>query len=116
MIIQSLNIKQNLERKEKRTYCMDDVLVTEAIGFRFDISRIDMLDNMELQLCLRYKGVVVKCGNILFGKFFPLSLQLKHSYFYQEGIVLTYSEGLLRFAKTMNKNMIKNSNKYSEKK
>lgn len=94
------------DRKERCTFCMD-TLVTEAKGFLFSINRNSIFDDIELQLCLRYKDVDVICKNIWFGKFFPLSMQLSTSYFYQDGVLLTSYEGMLRLEYITSKCKIK---------
>ncbi|MBD5487698.1 MAG: glycosyltransferase [Lachnospiraceae bacterium] len=98
------------DREEKSAFCMDEV-ITRAKGFRFSINRDEMPDDMELQLYLCYQDNHIICKNIMFGKFFPLAKQLKNSYFYQEGILLTYSGSRLKLLKTANRRIIRKHEK-----
>lgn len=94
-------------RNEKCTYCMDEI-ITKAKGFRFNINRDEMPAITELVLCLRFQGNVIIWEKPIFGKFFPLSRKMKNSHLYQNGILLTYSEGgYLKFAKVENKHIAK---------
>lgn len=94
------------ERETNATIFMDEV-ITRAKGFRVGISRDEMSDRMELQLCLRYQGKDIIWKNISFGKFFPLATQLKNSYLYEEGILLTYVDNCLVLSKLADRKLIK---------
>lgn len=59
--------------------------------FRFDIKRNVLLDDIRLQLYRRCNGEDTAYQYIWFGKFFPLTNQLKTSYMFENGILLTYS-------------------------
>lgn len=96
------------DKKERYSFCMDKV-ITKAKGFRFSINRGKMPDEIELQLCIRYKGMDIICRNICFGEFFPLSRQMESSYLYEEGMLLTYTENTLRFLRTTDGKVIKES-------
>lgn len=86
---------EHFDKEERYSFCMDKV-ITKAKGFRFSINRRELPDEIQLQLCIRYKGADIICRNIVFGKFFPLSRQMENSYFYEEGMLLTYTENTLR--------------------
>ncbi len=94
------------EREEKCTFCMDNV-ITQAKGFRLIIEKDSMPDKGELLLCIRYRQNDVICKNIIFGKFFPLSKQLKSSYLYQNELVITWSSNILKFEKINDKKVSK---------
>lgn len=89
---------QPLEREEKCTFCMDNV-ITQAMGFRFHLKRDELPEETKLQLYLRYGDNDILCKNIVTGKFFPVSTKLKSSYLYQNGMILTYSGGGLKLSK-----------------
>lgn len=94
------------EREEKRTLCMDNI-ITQAKGFRFNINMLEMPYEGELILCLRFNGNDIICRNIYFGKFFPLSKQLKYSYLYQNNMILTWADNLIKFVKSENNELKK---------
>lgn len=102
------------EREEKNTFGLD-MIITKAKGFEFCISRDDMPDDIELQLYLRYKEHDIECKNIMFGKFFPLAKQLKNSYFYHEGILLTYFGNTFKFLKGIGGKCIREHEKKLQK-
>lgn len=68
--------------------------------FRFDIKRNALPDDIKLQLFRRCNGKDMSYKYIWFGKFFPLTNQLKTSYLYENGILLTYSGNVLYLSKT----------------
>ena len=103
-----------LEREEKQTLCMDEV-ITEAKGFRFRIKRDELPESSELILCLRYKGTDIICRNIVFGKFFPLSTKLKYCYLYQENMILSYSGRRLKLTKKPDARKVKKCEKIFQK-
>ena len=94
------------DRREYCSFCMDE-LITQATGFRFSVKRREMPDEVEMYLYLRHRDSEVLCRNILFKKFFPLSTQMKSSYLYENGILLTYFEHMLKLSKTADKENIK---------
>ncbi|MBD5503521.1 MAG: glycosyltransferase [Lachnospiraceae bacterium] len=94
------------ERMECCSFCMDEV-ITQAKGFRFNIKRSGIPKDVELQMYLRYHDTEILCGNIAFRKFFPLSTQMKSSYLYDDGILLTYSGHVLNLSKTADKEVVK---------
>lgn len=87
-----------VDRKEHYSYCMNEV-ITKAKGFRFHIYRGQMLEDMDLQLCIRYKNTYVICNNIAFGRFFPLTKDIKSSYLYGGGVLITHMENALKILK-----------------
>ncbi len=93
------------DRNEKQTLCLDEV-ITAAKGFRFRIKRNDLPEDVKLCLCLRYAGNDVVCKNIILGKFFPISTKLKNAYFYQEGMIITYSGSCLRLRNNVDRKSI----------
>ncbi len=98
--------KKITTRNDKCTYCID-CIATEAKGFLFQIKRDEIPERIELQLCLRYRGVDVNCKNILMEKFFPLSVKMESSYYFQDGVLLTSSKGLLNITKTKDRTIVK---------
>jgi len=102
------------EREEICSFCMDKKII-QVKGFRFTINREEMPDKLELQLCQRYHEHDVICKSITFGKFFPLAKQLKYSYLYERGILLTHSENLLCLSKTIQNKMEKECEKKLQK-
>ncbi len=102
------------DREERCTFCMDEV-ITCAKGFKFYIDRDSLPNELELQLYIRYNERDIACGNYLFGKFFPLSKQLRTSYLYKEGILLMYSGRFLKISKTNNKKIIRGCEKKLQK-
>lgn len=97
---------QLLEREEKCTFCMDNV-ITQARGFRFCLKCDELSEETELQLFLRYGDNEILCKNIVTGKFFPVSTKLKNSYLCQNGIILTCSEGVLKLSKQVSRAAVK---------
>jgi CDP-glycerol glycerophosphotransferase (TagB/SpsB family)/glycosyltransferase involved in cell wall biosynthesis len=85
------------EREDVCSFCMDEKII-QGRGFRFVIDRNEMPDELNLRLCQRYHGHIVLCNSITFGRFFPLTKQLKNSYLYEDGILLTYSGNSLCFS------------------
>ena len=92
-------------RHEHCSFCMDE-LITCADGFRFHINRSEISDDAKLQLYLRYQGIDILYKSFSFGKFFPLSLQMKNSYLYEDGLLLTYSGHALQVTNTVNKRIV----------
>lgn len=95
-----------VDRKEHYSYCMNEV-ITKAKGFRFHIYRGQMLEDMDLQLCIRYKNTYVICNNIAFGSFFPLTKDIKSSYLYKGGVLITHSENALKILKLSDEKKVK---------
>lgn len=104
-------IAELLDREEKCTFCMDEV-ITQAKGFRFNIKRRELPEDTVLQLYLRYCGNDILCKNILLGKFFPVSKKLRNSYLYQNGMILMYSGGVLKLIDNVDRLVVK---KYEKK-
>jgi len=102
------------ERPEKCTFCMDKV-ITQAKGFKFIIKREQMPAQLGLQLYLRYQGNDFLCKNITFGEFFPLAKQMKNSYLYYEGILLSYSGSVLQISKEVTKKQVRKYEKLFQK-
>lgn len=90
------------KREEKDTFFMDEI-ITMAKGFRCSIARKDMYGSIEVQIYVRYHGINTLCKNVLFGKFFPLTNQMECSYFYRNGILLTYYNSMLHLSEMANK-------------
>lgn len=103
-----------IEREEKQTLCMDKV-ITKAKGFKFRICRDEIPDSLNLLLYIRYQGNDIKCNNVLFGKFFPISTKLKNSYLYQEGMILAYAGKMLKLCSCPNKRIAKEWEKKFQK-
>ncbi len=97
---------QLLEREEKCTFCMDNV-ITQARGFCFHLKRDELPAETELQLYLRYEDNDILCKNIITGKFFPVSAKLKGSYLYQNGMILTYVGSILKITKQVSESTVK---------
>ncbi len=85
-------------RAEKCTFCMNHI-ITQARGFKVCIKQKEILDYLNLRLYLRCGEHDILCQNITFGKFFPLTGEMKSSYLYHEGMLLTYDENVLRLSK-----------------
>lgn len=94
------------EREERCGYCMNE-MITMAKGFRCVMERDKMPNDMQLEICLCYQGQEISWKNMGFLKFFPLTELMKSSYFYHDGILLTYSDNKLIFKKTRNAARIK---------
>lgn len=100
-------VAELFDRSDKCTFCMDEV-ITWAKGFRFILNRNNLADEVKLQLFLRYRNYDIKCKNISFGKFFPLSKKLKSSYLCYDGLLLTYyAESVLTISKIINTNVVR---------
>ncbi len=96
--------------EDKCEYCMDE-LVTLAKRFRCTIKRETLPDETEFQICLRYQNYDIAWKYIGFGKFFPLSKQMLSSYLYKDGMLLTYSDNVLKLTKTSDSSMLRKCEK-----
>lgn len=95
------------EREEKCSYCMNEV-ITWGKGFKFNLDRNTLPNEVALQLILRCHNHDIVCKNISFGKFFPLTKKLKKSYLSYNGVLLTYhSECILKITKIEDTNVSK---------
>ncbi len=97
---------QICDRERRYDYCMDKP-ITQAKSIRLVIPRKELPGEVGLQLCLRYKGNDIVWKTLAFGKFFPLSRNYENSYFFQDGILMTYSDNILRLSKNVNKRMLR---------
>jgi len=82
------------DMEDHYSFCMDKV-ITKAKGFRFSLKRNELLEKIGLQLSIQYKEINIVCKNVCFGDKFPLSKQIKSSYVYENGILLTYADNML---------------------
>ena len=78
-------------------------LEQEHLRFRFCMERDILPEKAELQAYWHCQNTNILIKHIWFGKFFPLSNQLKNSYLYENGILLTYSNNLICFSKVAGK-------------
>ncbi len=90
-----------LERRDKCTYCMDKV-ITKAKGFRFCLNKCNMLDKMDLQLCIRYENTDIICKNVKLGKDFDISKRNLSGNLFHQFVNVTFSENKLRLLKAEN--------------
>lgn len=105
---------ETFDRDEKCSFCMDEKII-EARGFRFIIKRNELPEEMELHLYQRYQDHNIECKSVWFGKFFPLSKELKNSYFYEDGILMTHEGGIIKLSSTTKKGLIKKCEKALQK-
>ncbi len=75
-----------LEEKESAGFFQDERIA----AFRMNIAYGELPDKTSFQIILRCSGKDTVCRHIWFGKFFPLTNQLKHCYLYENGFLLTY--------------------------
>lgn len=98
----------NLILKVRNTdICLEALRATslerEQFRFRFCIKRDLLPEKADLQVCCRLQNTDITLQQIWFGKFFPLTNQLKSSYLYEAGILLTYRDNLLCLLKSVRK-------------
>ena len=81
-------------------------LKQEHLRFRFCMERDILPEKAELQAYWHCQNTNILIKHIWFGKFFPLSNQLKSSYLYENGVLLTYCNNLICFSKVAGKRKI----------
>lgn len=78
----------------------------KSADFRFCIKRSKLPSEVKLQFFYCNQGTEIAMKHIWFGKFFPLTNQLKSSYLYEDSVLLTYFDNMLCLSKVSNKNII----------
>lgn len=95
--------KAERKNKESEGFFQDE----KSIGFRFCIKRNVLPSDVKLQFFLHSQQMEMAMKYIWFGKFFPLTNQLKRSYLYEGELLLTYSENMLCLLKTSDMRIIR---------
>lgn len=79
-----------------------DKVITKAKGFRFCLNKCNMLDKMDLQLCIRYENTDIICKNVKLGKDFDISKRNLSGNLFHQFVNVTFSENKLRLLKAEN--------------
>lgn len=92
-----------LKNQEIEGYLEDE----KVVNFRFHIKRSELPNKIKFQFFRYSQEGEIAIKYIWFGKFFPLTNQLKSSYLYEDGMLLTYSQNMLCLSRVIDKNIIK---------